>query len=241
MLASRPFLFDRQFGGNGTGTAVAGRSVANDRPPQQRFDEHDLARARADGVAEGLAQASARAEADDRRRLAVACEAIAAQLAGLFRGIEAHGAEAVNAATLVAVAVARKLLPETCRRHGLTEIEGMLASVLRHLQHQPRIVVSVHPGMVEGAGQRVSAIAAGAGYEGRIAVVADPSIGVDEYWAQWADGGAIRRPSDIWNEIDGILERTIGAEAGGSVVTEAAALGSGADDERMSVDGPARR
>ncbi|MFZ1414461.1 MAG: hypothetical protein WAS73_07790 [Defluviicoccus sp.] len=210
MLASKPFLFDRQFGRDGTEAVVAGRSGAGERAATKQFDESDLAAARADGVAHGQAQARAEAEAEDRRRLRVACEAIAARLAELFRETEAIGAAAAREATEIAVAIARKLLPETCRRQGLTELEGMLADVMRHLPHQPRLTVAVHPSVAAAAAERTAALAAECGYAGRINVVADPAVDEDACAVEWADGGAIRCPQAIWGEIDGILAHTIG-------------------------------
>jgi flagellar assembly protein FliH len=209
MALSRPFLFDRQFDG-GTSASAARGTVASERTPPKQFDENDLAAARADGVAQGHAQAQAEAETEDRRRLTVACEAIAARLAELFRETEAIGAAAAREATELAVAIARKLLPETCRRQGLTELEGVLADVMRHLQHQPRLTVAVHPSVAAVAAERTTALAAQCGYAGRIAVVADPSVGEDACTVDWIEGGAIRSPRTVWDEIDDIVARSIG-------------------------------
>ena len=213
MLASKPFLFDRQFGRDDTEAVGVRRSGAGERATTKQFDENDLAAARTDGFAQGQAQARADAEADDRRRLRVACEAIAARLAELFRETEAHAAAAAREATELAVAIARKLLPETCRRQSLTELEGMLANVMRHLQHQPRLTVAVHPSVAAAAAERTAALAADCDYAGRIAVVADPAIDEDACAVEWTDGGAIRCPQAIWGEIDGILALTIGDRA----------------------------
>lgn len=210
MPASRPYLFERQFGGTAASASAARGSVAGERPPAKQFDESDLRAARADGVAQGQAQARAEAEADDRRRLTVACEAIAARLADLFRETEAIGAAAAREATELAVAIARKLLPETCRRQGLTELEGVLTDVMRHLPQQPRLTVAVHPSLAAAASERTAALAAERGYAGRVAIIPDPSVAEDACTIEWADGGAIRCPRAIWGEIDSILARTTG-------------------------------
>jgi len=210
MPASRPFLFDRSFIGNGLSVTVGRGSAASESPPAKQFDESDIAAARADGVAQGQAQARAEAEADDRRRLTVACEAIAARLADLFRETEVIGAAAAKEATELAVAIARKLLPETCRRQGLTEIEGMLTDVMRHLSHQPRLTVAVHPSLAAAARERTAALAAERGYAGRVEIISDPSVAEDACTAEWAEGGAIRSPRAVWGEIDSILARTTG-------------------------------
>lgn len=213
MLASKPFLFDRQFGCDDTESVGARRSADSERAATKQFDDSDLAAARAAGFAQGQAQARADAEAEDHRRLSVACEAIAARLTELCRETEAHAAAAAREATALAVAIARKLLPETCRRQGLTELEGMLATVMRYLQHQPRLTVAVHPSVAAAAAERTAALAAESGYASRINVVADPAVDEDACSVEWADGGAIRCPQAIWGEIDGILAHTIGERA----------------------------
>lgn len=235
MPASRPFLFDRHFIGNGPAVAVGRGSAASESPPAKQFDESDLAAARADGVAQGQAQARAEAEADDSRRLTVACEAIAARLAELFRETEAIGAAAAREATELAVAVARKLLPETCRRQGLTEMEGMLAGVMQHLPHQPRLTVAVHPDLAAAAAERTTALAADRGYAGRIVIVADPAVDEGACSVEWAEGGAIRSPRAIWGEIDGILARTTGSSVERLEGPEAGAgAGSAAGPDALS-------
>jgi len=83
-------------------------------------------------------------------------------------------AAVVVAATLVALAVVGKVLPALAQRHGLGEIEAMLAACLADVVEEPRLLVRVHPTLVAPVRALVLAQAERRGFAGQIQVQDEP-------------------------------------------------------------------
>ena len=222
MRAVRPFLFERRFDlparpedGQPSHVVIA----CADEPPalEKRYDEDDLARARAEGGEEGLAnglaqgraEALAEAEASDRGRLVLACEAVAARLDRLAAVAERTSAEEGRSGVLLAVAIAKKLLPEYCRRHGITEIEGVARQIVGQVRDERRLMVKVAPALSEGLRERLQPIADGAGFAGDLLVLAEPGIAEGDCTVEWSTGGAERNAAALWQRIDALVERAL--------------------------------
>ncbi len=103
MRAPAKYLFDHDFAAAGAG-----------KPSSIALAEHAarLKDVEAAGYSRGFAAAQAEAKTDAERRSAAALERIAAALEGLDRGLAAVEARLETEAVEVAVAVARKLVPE---------------------------------------------------------------------------------------------------------------------------------
>jgi flagellar assembly protein FliH len=144
------------------------------------------------GYTNGFATAQAEAQAENARRLSVALERITAGLGEVvqgFAGVEARlEAEAVD----VAVAVARKLVPELIAREPFAEIAALVTDCLRQLSAAPHVVVRVGEMIYPAARERLDAIARDIGFSGRLVVMTEPGMKDDDCRIEWADGGIAR-------------------------------------------------
>ncbi len=112
----------------------------------------------------------------------------------------------------LAVALIRRLMPETAARHGLVEIETRIAAALSELTDEPRVLVRVNPQHHADLAQRLEALKAGTGYDGRLALVSDASLDLSDVRLEWQAGGAERLERNLWSMVDAAMVRIIGGE-----------------------------
>jgi flagellar assembly protein FliH len=142
----------------------------------------------------------------------------AAVAAAREEGHEAGRAEAVGEAEQEALTqemakavatMARKLLPAFARKHGVAEIEGLVAECLGRLHEEPRIVVRVNDEVLDPVRQRLDALAATLGFAGRFVLLAADDIAPGDARVEWADGGVERDTARGWQEIETAVQRFI--------------------------------
>jgi flagellar assembly protein FliH len=161
------------------------------------------ARAHRDGFAAG--QREAKAESDRRAALAleeinVAIKNIASRFAGIENRMET---EAVD----VAVAVARKLCNELIAGEPLAEITGLIRECFSHLVSTPHLVVRINDALYEGARERIEKLAKQSGFEGRLVILAEPTIANGDCKIEWADGGVVLERATIDTKINELVGR----------------------------------
>ena len=186
-------------------------------PPPPTFSEEELLLARDQAYLAGRQEALREAEAATERLAASALAALSERLTELVAGQQAAHEAGLRDAIAVALAVARKLLSEFARRHGLDEIEGVMAECLSHLDRDLRITVRVNPLQVDAVKAHAAQVAAGAAFEGKLHCTADPRVAPGDCRIEWGDGGAERDQARIWAEIEAVVERALtppAAEAG---------------------------
>lgn len=197
------FLFETSF--DEPGAAEAGESNAAPRPSQ--FSHEDLARAREEGFAAGKEAGAQEAEQATERAIAQALGAIAQQLPAMAElqsgAIERQSRESID----LALTIIRKLFPRFARRHGLSEIESLVAECLGRLREEPRVVIRVADSLLDPVRERVTGIAAQCAYEGRIVLLSEDGLMPGDVRVEWADGGAERDSGQLWREIDQIIAR----------------------------------
>jgi flagellar assembly protein FliH len=114
----------------------------------------------------------------------------------------------------VAVAVAEKLAGELLRREPFAEVAALAADCFRHLVGAPHVVVRVSSDLYEEARTHLEEIARASGFEGRVAVLAEPGLGQGDCRIEWADGGAARDGAAIRAAIADAVERYLSARHG---------------------------
>ncbi len=224
MMTAERFLFNRDFDPDllvNDGSAARGRK-AGAKPTKARpapvFTEDDLARARAEGVAEGREQASRDAARSLEMRLTQAFETVGERLHDVLAGRDAANLAIAGQANALAVAIARRMVPELYRRNAAGEIEHTVASVLSRILETDRLAVRTAETLADPLRDRIEALAEARGLGGRIAIVADPSLAEGDCRIEWPGGGAERNEAAMWAEIDAIVEKNLGfvpALAGG--------------------------
>ncbi len=108
-------------------------------------------------------------------------------------------------ARAMALAIARKFVPEFTARHGLQEIETLLSSVVSEMIHEPRLVVRVHDLEFDVLNEKIGTLAAKKAYAGKIVVLADAGIAAGDCLIEWADGGMERNAAATWSKIENVV------------------------------------
>ncbi|HUO01027.1 MAG TPA: FliH/SctL family protein [Bradyrhizobium sp.] len=198
MAAPAKFMFDMDF-------SAPDRAREKAATPAEIAQQVAAAEARAhrDGFAAG--QREAKAESD--RRAALALEEIGIAIKGIasrFAGIETRmETEAVD----VSVAVARKLCSELIASEPLAEITGLVRECFSHLVSTPHLVVRINDALYEGARERIEKLAKQSGFEGRLVILAEPTIVNGDCKIEWADGGVVLERATIDTKINELVGR----------------------------------
>jgi flagellar assembly protein FliH len=203
MAATNKFLFNTTF------DDPRANAADDEFRRVKRHTAADLTAARAAGVEEGRmagqAAALAGVEASSAKALTAAAEALAA-----LGAKQAQAAQVMMEAGLqLAAAIACKAAPETAHRHGLEEIEALVASCLGELVQEPRVVIRVRDELLDTVQARTEALARQAGFEGKLVLVADPSLAAGDVKVEWADGGVVRNLKRLLAEIDATVARAL--------------------------------
>ena len=182
-------------------------------PPPPMFSEEDLALAREQAYESGRATGMQEAEAATERMLAATLNTINAHLQGLGAIQEAANDAMLRDATAVALAVVRKILPETARLHGLEEIEGVIRECLSHLDRDVRVTIRINPALVDGIREHAQRAADATAFEGKLVFTADPRVNLGDCRVEWGGGGAERDQARIWAEIEAVVLRALDVPA----------------------------
>ncbi len=203
MSAPAKFLFDVDF-------------AAGERKPSEptiRLAEHAIKLAEAETAAHrrGYAEAQADARVEAERRIAGALERIAVSLAQANEALQAIEARLECEAVEVAVAVARKLAPALIEDEPFAEIAALASGCFRELIASPHIVVRVNDALYAAGRDQLDAIARAHSYEGRLVVLAEPTIAIGDCRIEWADGGINRSIAASDGLIREAVERYVSA------------------------------
>ncbi len=166
-----------------------------------------VAEAEARAYRNGYDAAQHEAKVESDRRAALALEEIGLAIktiASRFSGIEARmETEAVD----VAVSVARKLCGEMIAREPLGEITALVSDCFSHLVSTPHIVVRINDALYEGARDKIERLAAQSGFQGRLVILAEPTIAIGDCRIEWADGGIVLERAAIDAKISELVGR----------------------------------
>lgn len=201
MTARAKFLFNTDFG------------PVKETPPQILLVDHQAAVAAAElrGYQNGVMAAEVQARTEAERRNAIACERIAAVLAGIADNIETIERRLEAEAVEVAVAAASKLAPALMAREPLAEIAALATECFTALLAAPHLVVRVNDELHAAACECLDGIARSRGFEGRLVVLGDADIALGDCRIEWADGGIIRDRAAIASAIDDLVRRYMAA------------------------------
>jgi flagellar assembly protein FliH len=211
------FLFERSFGPEDDGPAPLAPETLEPAPvaepePQDLaiFTQDDLDRVRAEALSFGRRQGAAEAAEGVDQRMARALEQIAEGLSAMFDARQQADAEQAKDVTALALAVIRKLFPETSRRHGLMEVAAVIEEIIGRIIDKPKLSVRVSESLQADLTEKLSALAEAHGFAGQISVVGDAAIPEGDCRLNWAGGGATRDSAAIWREIDAAVARILG-------------------------------
>ena len=217
MANVRKFLFDTSFDAPEAPEEPAVDPVEEvepepvpEPPPPPTYSEADLAAARAEAEAAGREEGLNEAGAGVERRAAAALEAITTRLDGLAQSHAETQATLQREAAAVAIAVARKMLPELARRNGLNEIERAVEDAMGLILEEPRVTIRVAEAMLDAVRGGLTDLVDRSGFEGRLSIAGDPAMADGDCRIDWSAGGAERDTEALWRDIDEIIVRNLG-------------------------------
>jgi flagellar assembly protein FliH len=196
------FMFEQNFA---PGASQAEKAVA--------AAEHalKLAEAEQQGFRNGFEAAEREGHSVAARQTAAAFERIAGSV-GHFSGSIVAAEQRIEAEAIeLAVAIARKLVPELLQREPFAEIAALATECFRQLSAAPHVVVRVNDTLHETAKRELEEIARTRGFDGRLVVVAEPEIAVGDCKIEWADGGVIRDTAEMEQTIATTIANYLGA------------------------------
>ncbi|MBU6463772.1 MAG: flagellar assembly protein FliH [Bradyrhizobium sp.] len=198
MAAPAKFLFDMDF---------SAPDKTRERPPTPAEVAQKIANAEAKAYRNGFDAAQREAKAESDRRAALALEEIGIAIKGIasrFAGIATRmETEAVD----VAVSVARKLCSELIAAEPLGEITALVKNCFSHLVSTPHLVVRINDQLYENARERIEKLSRQSGFEGRLVILAEPSIATGDCKIEWADGGVVLERAAIETKINELVGR----------------------------------
>jgi flagellar assembly protein FliH len=201
MTSIKKFKFDTSFDPGSGGTDSRG---------ERKYTTDDLAIAEEAAREQGRLAGIAEARTSIEHTTAVALSRIGGQLQALGRTTEDIHYESASHALKIAVAAVRKVLPDLARRNGLAEIEALVRECLNTFYDEPRVVVRLHDKMLDPLRERIDDIAAGCGFNGKIVLFGDEHLAETDCRVEWADGGAERNLTGLYQEIGQVVEKVTG-------------------------------
>ncbi|GAB6054632.1 FliH/SctL family protein [Magnetospira thiophila] len=235
MTSAQKFLFDTDFGEplEAKTKKAKEKEAPPEPPPPPTFSEAEMAQARTESEAAGHKKGLAEAQQSIEERTAKALEQLGEQIKALFDDEQNTVEEAKRDAVAVAAAVAVKMFPGLNRRHGVDEVTYLVADILERLREEPKVAIRISEEDSEAMVEHIEALSEGLGFEGRLTVLSDETLGAGDCRIEWNDGGAERDSKAMWRQIDEIVERYLSeAEAEAEAESE-----SDAEDETEETEG----
>jgi len=201
MKATAKYLFDEDF--------------ASGEKPTITMVEHERRRADAESQAyrSGFDAGQEQAKQEAAQRIAETLAVISDGLARLDGALTSIETRLETEAVEVAVAVAAKLAPALIAREPFAEISALATECFHHLVAAPHVAVRVGPATYEIAKEKIEAIARAGGFEGRLVVTYDETLGPGDCRIEWADGGITRDQTATASAVDEMVSRYISARS----------------------------
>jgi len=204
MTTLTKFSFDTSFD---SPTPLDESEIEATLPPPPVFTEADMARARAEGVAEGQALGLTQTTATLEAQQAAALEKLTACLAEIAPAYGTALDTARQEALSIVRAVIAKTVPEIARENAFALIETAIISIMPKLIDEPRAVIRVGDNLLDPLQDVIDEIKRKAGYSGDIILLSEAAFGPADCTVEWADGGAEYNQDEIWRDVNDAMDR----------------------------------
>jgi flagellar assembly protein FliH len=198
MAAPAKFMFDLDF---------SAPDKAREKAATQAEIAQQVAAAEARAHRDGFTAGQREAKAESDRRAALALEEINVAIKNIASRFAAVETRLETEAVDVAVAAARKLCNELIAAEPLSEISGLIRECFSHLVSTPHLVIRINDALYEGARERIEKLAKQSGFEGRLVILAEPTIANGDCKIEWADGGVVLERAAIEAKINELVGR----------------------------------
>ncbi len=198
MSAASKYTFDVEFRREGDLVSNAARARQKKSYTTEEIDQLS-ARAYEQGIKSGQVRAA---------------EALAAEIADLVAALREMLERTRQAtddvrqeASMLALAAARKLATAAIDQLPAADVEMTLRGALHQAIGEPRVVLSASQKVVEVLRPQLEEIALQEGFDGRLALVADPAMAMADCRIDWRGGGAERSEGAIEAAIAELIAR----------------------------------
>ena len=196
MSSAPKFTFDTEFAGAEDRRAPAARARQKQTLTTEELDNlQTLARL------EGEANSQARASDALERAIAALTISVRVALDSSHAEIEAVRDDAAR----LALAMAKRIAPAALAALPEGDVEIALRQAMHQAIAEPRITLRAAPAVAEILEPRLADIAHEEGYEGRVAVAADPNMTGADCRIEWRGGGAERSESAIEDALTSLI------------------------------------
>lgn len=195
---ARKFTFDTEFRAQGDVVSEAARARQ-----KKTLTMQELEAMCAKAEAQGAQAATVRATQDVERTISGLVIALRATLDQSRAEIETVRADAA----LIALAAAKKIATAALAAAPTGEVEDALREAMHQAVGEPRIILRAAPDVVAALDARVSEIAHQEGYDGRVMLAADPTMGGGDCRIEWRGGGSERSEAAIEGAIGALIAR----------------------------------
>jgi flagellar assembly protein FliH len=191
----RKFMFERSFEND-----AGHRAPLRERRPvtltPEQFDA--LKKEAYDG---GFAAAQKASVESQAQHLNIAVDRIGNHIGLLLQQTEAERQHKEIRVREAVLSIARKVLPDYNQRHGMQEIEAVVAGIIGEMANEPRLVVRVNETQFDQLNESLKAVTEKQGYAGKVVLLADAEIRLDDCRIEWADGGIERNLEALWKNV----------------------------------------
>jgi len=198
---ARKFLFDLAFDNDANR-----RSPTTKEVKKITFSEEQMEAAKKESYESGVAAGRKEESAQRNAQLDALFSEIGSNLKTLIDNGTSYWQEQTGNMRAVALVIARKIMPRYIERHGMGEIEAVVAKVLAEMSHEPRLVFRVKEELFDEAKTRIEEIASVSAYAGKLVILGDADLGSSECRIEWADGGIERDLKVLWQAIDDVMK-----------------------------------
>lgn len=195
------FGFDTEFDSGGAVAFVAPRPKRNYSP-----DEVEVIRRTALAEGERMALESvAQAQANSLAEIAAACRQALPKLAEVAN---AHR----EASAALSLACGRAIADAALDRFPEAPVRAALDALAREIENQPRLVVTVSPGMGDGLKAALEDAAQAAGFAGALILREDAGMAAGAFVLDFGDGQAAFDPDQAAERVAQALESALAAD-----------------------------
>jgi flagellar assembly protein FliH len=170
---------------------------------KKALNEEDISAARAEGFAQGQADANAsieRASGEALRAIAAMMQMMLGRLTGEAQSLRTDAAE-------VAIAAAKAVATSAMEAFGDEAILDIVGTAVAQLRDAPRLVVRVAPDLVAQIEERLIGCAREAGFSGDIVVRSDTNAESGDCTLDWGDGTITHNRASAFEAIDAAAQK----------------------------------
>jgi flagellar assembly protein FliH len=190
------FTFDTEFAGSEDRRAPAAHARQ-----KKTLTNEELESLQANARNEGETNAQARATDALERSISALTISVRAALDNSHAEVEALR----DYAARLALAMAKRIAPAALAALPEGDVEIALRQAMHQAISEPRITLRAAPAVTEILEPRLADIAHEEGYEGRVAVAADPAMTGADCRIEWRGGGAERSESAIEDALTALI------------------------------------